>query len=42
MQARPRKKKVRRARFKRCPKCHKLMSKNKVRCKTCHLPQPKR
>ena len=42
VQTRPRKKKVRKARFKRCPKCNKLMAKNKVRCKTCHLLQPKR
>jgi hypothetical protein len=41
MKARPHKKRIKRARFKRCPKCNKLMSKNIVRCKTCHLPQPK-
>jgi hypothetical protein len=41
MQTRPRKKKVRQSRHKRCPKCNKLMRKNKVRCTTCHLPQPR-
>jgi hypothetical protein len=39
MQARPRKKKVRQARFSRCPKCHKQIRKHQVRCKTCHLLQ---
>jgi hypothetical protein len=41
MQTRPRTRKAKKARFKRCPKCNKLMRKNKVRCKTCHLLQPK-
>jgi hypothetical protein len=41
MQARPRKKKVRRARFRRCPKCDKLLRFHKKRCPTCHLLQPK-
>jgi RNA polymerase subunit RPABC4/transcription elongation factor Spt4 len=37
MRARPRKKKVRQARFFRCAKCHKLIHKHEKRCKTCHL-----
>jgi len=41
MQARPRKKKVRQARFHRCPKCEKQLRKNMVRCPTCHRVQPR-
>ncbi len=41
MQARPRKKKVRRARFSRCPKCGKQIRKHQVRCRTCHQVQPR-
>jgi hypothetical protein len=41
MQARPRKKKVRKSRFTRCPKCHKQIRKHQVRCTTCHLLQPR-
>jgi hypothetical protein len=37
MQARPRKKKVKQARFFRCAKCHTQIHKHEKRCKTCHL-----
>jgi predicted amidophosphoribosyltransferase len=41
MQARPQKKKVRKARFTRCPKCQKQLRFHKKRCPTCHLLQPR-
>jgi hypothetical protein len=37
MQTRPRKKKVRRTRFSRCPKCRKIVRVHQRRCKTCHF-----
>jgi hypothetical protein len=36
MQARPRKKKGRNARYRRCPKCNKQVRIHQVRCRTCH------
>jgi hypothetical protein len=36
MPLRPRKKRVRRNRFRRCPKCQKQVRIHQVRCKTCH------
>lgn len=41
MQARPRPKKARRNKYHRCPKCQKLLRLHTVRCKTCHLLQPR-
>jgi hypothetical protein len=39
MVLRPRVKKVRRNRFRRCPKCHKQIRMHTKRCRTCHLLQ---
>jgi hypothetical protein len=39
MKARPRKKKVRQARFHRCPKCGKQLRKRLVRCSACNRVQ---
>jgi hypothetical protein len=36
MVLRPRIKKVKRNRYKRCPKCNKQVRLHQVRCKTCH------
>ena len=36
MSLRPRKKKVKRGRFRRCPKCHKQVRIHQKRCRTCH------
>ncbi len=41
MSLRPRKKKVKQSRFRRCPKCHKMIRLNTKRCRTCHLAQVK-
>jgi hypothetical protein len=36
MAFRPRKKKVKRGKFWRCPKCHKQVRVHQKRCRTCH------
>jgi hypothetical protein len=36
MAFRPRKKMIRRSRFRRCPKCHKQVRVHQKRCRTCH------
>jgi hypothetical protein len=36
MSLRPRKKKVKRSRFGRCPKCNKQVRIHQKRCRTCH------
>jgi hypothetical protein len=41
MPLRPRIKRVRRNRFRRCPKCQKQIRVHQKRCRTCHLLQPK-
>jgi hypothetical protein len=38
---RPHKKKVRQNRFRRCPKCQKIVRAHQKRCRTCHQVQPK-
>ncbi len=37
MGLRPHVKKVRKNRFRRCPKCHKVIRIHQKRCRTCHL-----
>jgi hypothetical protein len=39
MALRPRKKKNKQDKFRRCPKCHKVIRTKTVRCRTCHLVQ---
>jgi hypothetical protein len=39
MSLRPRKKKSKKDKFRRCPKCHKVIRVKTKRCKTCHLVQ---
>jgi hypothetical protein len=39
MALRPRKKKSKKLKFRRCPKCQKLIRLKTVRCRTCHLVQ---
>lgn len=34
--ARPRKKKYKKVKFRRCPKCQKVVRLHQKRCKTCH------
>ena len=41
MSLRPRTKKRKKTKFRRCPKCHKLLRLKIKRCRTCHLVQPK-
>jgi hypothetical protein len=41
MSLRPRKKKVKKSKFRRCPKCQKLLRLKIKRCRTCHLVQAK-
>lgn len=41
MALRPRKKKVRQTKFRRCPKCQKIVRVHQKRCRTCHQVQPK-
>ena len=36
MPKRPRKKPVRRSKYRRCPKCNKQVRVHQVRCRTCH------
>ena len=36
MQTRPQTKARRKARFRRCPKCHKQVRLHQARCRTCH------
>lgn len=38
---RPRTKKVKKSRYRRCPKCHKQIRIHTVRCRTCHLLLPR-
>jgi uncharacterized protein (DUF983 family) len=38
---RPQTKSVKKGKYRRCPKCHKLLQIHTKRCRTCHLQQPR-